>query len=148
MILATASAVPALAIPLARGARAEAVRPKPRVEVRSATSHDRSPPLAGQFRSDNLLRFGLYAVTQAMQFAIFAVIVVLIIRTQHLPAAADLHRLQSALWQTVAMAIGFAVSIPLYLLIGQRAFALWALAPLVINLILRPRLRRRHTGAT
>jgi hypothetical protein len=92
----------------------------------------------------NLLRFGLYAVTQTLQFAIFAVIVVLIIRTQHLPAAADLQRLHSALWQTVAMAIGFAVSIPLYLLIGQRAFAVWALAPLVINLILRPRLRRRH----
>jgi len=96
----------------------------------------------------NILRFGLYAFTQAMQFAIFAVIVVLIIRTQHVPAAADLQRLQSALWQTVAMAIGFAVSIPLYLLIGQRAFAVWALAPLVINLILRPRLRRRHPRAT
>ena len=96
----------------------------------------------------NLLRFGLYAVTQAMQFAIFAVIVVVIIRTQHLPAVADLQRLQAALWQTVVMAIGFAVSIPLYLLIGQRAFAVWALAPLVINLILRPRLRRRHATAT
>jgi hypothetical protein len=43
---------------------------------------------------------------------------------------------------------GFAVAIPLYLLIGQRAFAVWALAPLVINLMLRPRLRRRHPRAT
>jgi TMEM175 potassium channel family protein len=95
----------------------------------------------------NLLRFGLYAVTQALQFAIFAVIVVVIIRTQHLPAVADLQRLQSALWQTVVVAIGFAVSIPLYLLIGRRAFAVWALAPLAINLIVRPRLRRRQAKA-
>jgi uncharacterized membrane protein len=96
----------------------------------------------------NLLRFGLYAVTQAMQFAVFAVIVVVIIRTQYVPAVADLQRLQSGLWQTVAMAIGFAVSIPLYLLIGQRAFAVWAVAPLVSNLILQPWLRRRRARAT
>ena len=96
----------------------------------------------------NLLRFGLYAVTQAMQFAVFAVIVVVIIRTQHVPAVADLQRLQSGLWQTVAMAIGFAVSIPLYLLIGQRAFAIWAVTPLVSNLILQPWLRRRQARST
>ena len=83
-----------------------------------------------------------------MQFAIFAVIVVVIIRTQHVPAVADLHRLQSDLWQTVAMAIVFAVSIPLYLLIGRGAFAAWAVGPLVASLILGPWLRRRQARAT
>jgi len=38
---------------------------------------------------------------------------------------------------TVAMAICFAVSIPLYLVIGQLAFVLWAVVPIGTSLILR-----------
>jgi uncharacterized membrane protein len=91
----------------------------------------------------NLLRFGFYAATQAIQFAIFAVIIVLILRGQHIPAGSDLQRLQGGLWQTIAMAIGFGISIPLYLLIGQAAFAVWAAVPITANLI-QPILRGRH----
>jgi uncharacterized membrane protein len=92
----------------------------------------------------NLLRFGGYAATQALQFAIFTVIVVLIIRGQHVPPGVGLQGLQEALRQTVAMAIGFAISIPLYLLIDQRAFAVWAVTPMVSNLIRRIRQRPSH----
>jgi hypothetical protein len=81
--------------------------------------------------------------TQAMQFAIFTVIIVLILRRQHVPAGTDVERLQGARWQTVAIAIGFAASIPLYLLIGQRAFAVWAIAPILSNFT-QAALRRRH----
>jgi TMEM175 potassium channel family protein len=91
----------------------------------------------------NILRFGLYAVTQALQFTIFTMIIVLILRTQHVPAGVDTQRLAGGLWQTVAMAIGFAVSIPLYLLIGQWAFAVWGAAPVVANLAQRQWQRRR-----
>jgi uncharacterized membrane protein len=55
----------------------------------------------------NMLRFSLYAGTQAMQFAIFTVIIVLILRRQHVPAGTYVERLQGARWQTVAIAIGF-----------------------------------------
>jgi hypothetical protein len=37
----------------------------------------------------NILRFGLCAATQALQFTIFAVIIVLILRTQQVPAGSD-----------------------------------------------------------
>ncbi len=50
----------------------------------------------------NLLRFGLYAATQATQFAIFAVIIVLILRMQLAPAATDVELLRGGLWQTMA----------------------------------------------
>lgn len=93
----------------------------------------------------NLLRFGVYAATQALQFTIFAVIVVLIIRSQHVPAGAAVQRLQDGLRQAVVAAIGFAVSIPLYLLIQQWAFYLWALVPTAARIIRL--LWRRRTSA-
>ena len=91
----------------------------------------------------NLLRFGFYAATQTIQFAIFAVIIVLILRGQPIPDDTDLQRLQGGLWQSIAMAFGFAISIPLYLVIGQAAFAVWAAVPITANLV-KPFLR----GAT
>jgi uncharacterized membrane protein len=97
---------------------------------------------------ENILRFGLYAVTQAMQFTIFTMIIVLILRSQHVPAETDVQRLAGGLWQTVAMAIGFAVSIPLYLAIGQWAFAVWGVAPVVANLLQRQWQRRWKAKAT
>jgi hypothetical protein len=93
----------------------------------------------------NLLRFGTYAATQALQFAIFAVIVVLIIRGHHVPPGVGLQDLQEGLRQTLALALGFAVSIPLYVLIHQWAFVVWALASMVSNLIRR--LWHRRTSA-
>jgi hypothetical protein len=41
------------------------------------------------------------------------------------------------------MAFGFAISIPLYFVIGQVAFAVWAAVPITANLI-KPFLRGRH----
>jgi uncharacterized membrane protein len=94
----------------------------------------------------NVLRFGLYAGTQAMQFTIFAVITVLILRSQPVPATVDVQRLRGALRQSVALAIGFAVSIPIYLIIGQLAFALWAVAPILFRII-DAQVRLRHDKA-
>ena len=93
----------------------------------------------------NMLRFGLYAATQAMQFAVFAVITVVILRGQHVPAGMDTERLRGVRLECGVLAIGFALSIPLYLLIGQWAFAVWAAASIVSNLF-RSQLLHRHTG--
>jgi uncharacterized membrane protein len=90
----------------------------------------------------NLLRFGLYAATQAMQFTIFAVIIVLILRAQLAPNATDVELLRGSLSQTLALAIGFAISIPLYLLVGRWAFAAWAVAPTLSRI--QAQLRRRR----
>ena len=95
----------------------------------------------------NILRFGLYAGTQAIQFTIFAVIIMLILRDQYVPAATDRQRLDDALWLTVAMAIGFAISIPLYLLIGQWAFVIWAAVAVLTNRVRNQWQRRRGTRA-
>lgn len=95
----------------------------------------------------NIFRFGLYATTQAIQFTIFAVIIVLMLRGQYVPAASDAVGLEDSLSLTVAMAVGFAISIPLYLLIGQWAFAFWAATPLATNLVRSQWQRRRGTRA-
>jgi len=47
MVFATASALPAISIPVTRGGSPERPKP-PRVEVRQATSHDRSAPLSSR----------------------------------------------------------------------------------------------------
>jgi len=96
----------------------------------------------------NLLRFGLYATTQAMQFAVFAVIIVVIIRSQPVPAPVDMQRLRGSLWPPLAMAAGFAISIPLYVIIGQAAFAAWGVAPILSNLLHGQLQRRRRAKAT
>jgi uncharacterized membrane protein YgaE (UPF0421/DUF939 family) len=62
------------------------------------------------------------------------------------PATVDVQRLRGALRQSVALAIGFAVSIPIYLIIGQLAFALWAVAPILFRII-DAQVRLRHDKA-
>ena len=72
----------------------------------------------------NILRFGTYAGTQAIQYGIFTLIGLLIVSGQHIRAGTDLYRLRRGRVMTIAMAICFSVSIPLYLVIGQGAFVL------------------------
>ena len=62
---------------------------------------------------------------------------------QPIPADPDVQHLHGGLWQSTAMAFGFAISIPLYFVIGQVAFAVWAAVPITANLI-KPFLRGRH----
>ena len=94
---------------------------------------------AGQM---NILRFGTYAGTQAIQYGIFTLIGLLIVSGLHVRAGTDLDRFRRGRVMTIAMAVCFAVSIPLYLVIGQRAFVLWAVVPIGTSLILR----RLHPG--
>jgi len=61
----------------------------------------------------------------------------LIVRGQHVRAGTDLYRFHRGRIMTIAMAVCFAVSIPLYLVIGQLAFVLWAVVPIGTSLISR-----------
>jgi len=101
--------------------------------------HNEDAERAGEM---NILRFGTYAGTQAIQYGIFTLISLLIVRGEHVRAGTDLYRFRRGRVMTVAMAICFAVSIPLYLVIGQLAFVLWAVVPIGTSLILR----RLHPG--
>jgi hypothetical protein len=55
----------------------------------------------------------------------------------------DVQRLRSALRQSVALAIGFRGVNSIYLIIGQLAFALWAVAPILFRIV-DAQVRRRH----
>ena len=90
----------------------------------------------------NILRFGTYAGTQAIQYGIFTLINLLIVSSQHIRAGTDLYRFRRGRSHDHRNGVCFAVSIPLYLLIGQGAFVLWAVVPIGTSLILR-RLRPR-----
>lgn len=85
----------------------------------------------------NLLRFGFYAGTQAIQYGIFTLISLLIVSGQHVRAGTDLERFRRGRIMTIAVGTGFAISIPLYLLIGQRAFVIWAVVPILSSLLLK-----------
>jgi hypothetical protein len=87
--------------------------------------------------SREYLRFGTYAGTQAIQCGIFTLISLLIVRGQHVRAGTDFYRLRRGRIMTIAMAVCFAISIPLYLVIGQLAFVLWAVVPIGTSLIMR-----------
>jgi hypothetical protein len=52
-------------------------------------------------------------------------------------AGTDFYRLRRGRIMTIAMAVCFAISIPLYLVIGQLAFVLWAVVPIGTSLIMR-----------
>lgn len=93
----------------------------------------------------NLFSFGLYAATQACQFGVFSVLVAVVVRTRAVHEDADLVQLRRTLQHTIPIGIGFAASIPLYLLIQQGAFALWFFVPFGTGLWDRARSRRaRH----
>lgn len=85
----------------------------------------------------DFVRFGLYALAQTLQLGIFALMVGVLIRRGWFAASAptwltahgNLHRLIAA--------SGFAVSIPLFLLIGTWAFAVWAFVPMVVGRLAR-----------
>jgi uncharacterized membrane protein YgaE (UPF0421/DUF939 family) len=61
----------------------------------------------------------------------------LIVSGQHVRSGTDLERFRRGRFMTIATACGFAISIPLYLVIGQGAFVLWAVVPFLTGLILR-----------
>ncbi len=78
----------------------------------------------------NILTFGLYAATQTCQFAVSSLIVLMVLRGRHVRDGTDLRQLRVNLLHTVPVGCAFGLSIPLYLVVHQAAFALWFLVPM------------------
>ena len=92
----------------------------------------------------NLFSFSLYALTQACEFALFSIMVQVIISGGHVQGGTDPRRLRTNLLHTVPMALAFALSVPLYLLVQQAAFALWFAVPVGSGVWGRVAVRRRR----
>lgn len=90
----------------------------------------------------NLLRFGIYASTEALQFGLFAVMAAVIIRQRLARPEIPVLRLRQTIHRVVPFAIAFAIAIPLYPWLGNRAYWIWAVVPLLGRLFTRVSSRR------
>jgi uncharacterized membrane protein len=93
----------------------------------------------------NVLRFGMYAVAQALMMFAFAAMVAIVARRHWFAAEAPADLTDHGYLRSLLTAVAFLVSVPAYLLIGQWAFVIWAVVP-----VLGPRLltnRRRPSGS-
>jgi uncharacterized membrane protein len=90
-----------------------------------------------------LIRFGMYAGTQALQSTVFAVLGWTLVRHRLLrpgiPDAIARRGAQSSLLAAAA----FAVSVPLFALVGPWAFACWAVIPILGSRLLPANRRSR-----
>ena len=91
----------------------------------------------------NIVRFGAYALAQTLQFTFFALMVAVIRREGLLRDPADRPQLNTPGRRSVVFAVTFAVSIPLYALVGGAAFTAWAALPLLSSLVVRYLEQRR-----
>jgi uncharacterized membrane protein len=87
----------------------------------------------------NWLRFGLYAVAQALMMLTIAVTIAVGARRGWFAADAPRWLTDRGWVRSTVGAFAFAVSVPLYPLLGQWAFAVWILVPVVTGRLLRLR---------
>ena len=86
----------------------------------------------------DVVRFGLFAVAQALLQVVFAAMVSLAARDGLFAPATPASVTDRPWHQAAGGAIGFLVSVPLFPLIGRWAFVLWAVVPPVYGrLVLR-----------
>lgn len=93
------------------------------------------------------LRFGLYALTQAIAGALFAAMITEMRRCDLLRASAPQGVIDASLLGAAAMASVFAISIPVSLWAGRWAFLAWLAIPMasrVAGTIRRPRARHEE----
>ena len=83
----------------------------------------------------NIVRFGTYAAAQTIQYSLFAVMVVVIMRSDFVKAGTDLQHFRNTIRRIMPVALGFGLSIPIFPLIGalgldeHLAFAVWGVLP-------------------
>jgi uncharacterized membrane protein len=77
----------------------------------------------------NILRFGMYAVAQALMMLTMAAMVAYIGRRGAFAADVPARLTNHGYARSLLGAVAFLVSVPAYLLIGQWAFAIWGIVP-------------------
>jgi uncharacterized membrane protein len=75
------------------------------------------------------VQFAMYAVAQAVQLATFAVMLAVLARRGWLAPDAPRSLTVRGWVHSLAIAAGFLLSLPCFLLVGTWAFAVWALVP-------------------
>ena len=90
----------------------------------------------------NLLRFGTYAGVETIQYALFIVMVVMIMRSDFVKPGTDLQHFRNTIRNIVPVAIGFGVSIPVFWLFASLpelgidqnfAFVIWGVLPTLLG---------------
>jgi uncharacterized membrane protein len=85
----------------------------------------------------NVLRFGMYAAAQALMMLALAGMIAIVARRHWFAADAPAYLTGHGYLRSLVGAAAFVVSVPAYLLIGQWAFAIWAMGPLLGGALLR-----------
>jgi TMEM175 potassium channel family protein len=85
----------------------------------------------------NILRFGMYATAQALMMLALAGMIATVARRHWFAADAPESLTRHGYLRSLLGAAVFVVSVPAYLLIGQWAFAIWALGPILGGWLLR-----------
>lgn len=93
----------------------------------------------------DLVRFGAYALAQGVQMITFAVMVAVTARRGWFDAAAPRSLTHRGWVRSLINASGFLLSLPVFLLVGTWAFAVWAVVPVAGGMV-RRRLERRAGG--
>jgi uncharacterized membrane protein len=91
----------------------------------------------------NVLRFGMYAVAQALMMVAFAAMVAIVARRHCFAADAPADLTDHGYLRSLLTAVAFLISVPAYLWIGQWAFVIWAIVPVLGPRLLTNRARKR-----
>ena len=83
--------------------------------------------------SVTFVRFALYAIAQALQLITMAAIVAVIARRGWFAPTAPTSLARRGWVGSLIVAVSFLVSVPVFLLVGSWAFALWAVLPAVLE---------------
>jgi uncharacterized membrane protein len=84
----------------------------------------------------DVLRFGLYAGAQALQACTFGVMIAVLARKGWFASGTPESLTRRGWVRSVVAAAGFVLSMPLYLLIGSWAFAVWVLVPVISDRVM------------
>ena len=85
----------------------------------------------------NILRFGMYATAQALMMLALAAMIAILARKHWFAADAPADLNGHGYVRSLLGVATFVVSVPAYLLIGQWAFAIWAVGPILGGYLLR-----------
>lgn len=84
---------------------------------------------------DDLLSFAIYAATEALQFGLMGVMAAVILHQGLAHPQLPASRLKLMIWRVIPFAVAFAISIPIYPLIGGAGYWTWAIVPLIGRLV-------------